>query len=134
LALGRLEEAAAGARHLMKIEPENPQTWISLAAVSARLLRQEEALAAYEKAARLKPREPRLLMSIGHVHKTLGKRRESETAYKAALEVEPGLAEAYWTPGHLKTYSCGDPGVAPLQSLPAREAGSGDAQLHFAMG
>src|SRR2546430_8793737 len=32
LALGRIEEADAAARHLLKMEPENPQSWITIAA------------------------------------------------------------------------------------------------------
>ena len=45
------------ARHASKIEPENPQTWVTIAAVATRLMRQEEALEAYERAAALKPDE-----------------------------------------------------------------------------
>ena len=92
LALGRLEEAEAAARHLLQIEPENPQTWVTMAAVATRLMRQEEALEAYQRAARLKPDELRLRMSIGHVQKTLGRRADSEASYKAALQMDPGSA------------------------------------------
>jgi tetratricopeptide (TPR) repeat protein len=136
LALGRLKEADAGARHLLKIEPENPQTWITIAAVAARLLRQEEALEAYEQAARFKPQEVRLRMSIGHVHKTLGRRPESEAAYKAALEMDPGIAEAYWSLADLKNYSFSDAEVAAMQHLLTsdKRERSNEAQLHFAMG
>src|SRR5258708_7456328 len=52
MALGRLAEAEAAARRLTRIEPENPQTWISIGSVATRLMRQEEALEAYEQAVR----------------------------------------------------------------------------------
>ena len=103
-ALGRLGEAEAAARRLIKIEPKNPQSWITIATVSIRLLRQEEALEAYEQAARLQPDEVRLRMSIGHVQKTLGRRADSEASYKAALAMDPGIAEAYWSLADLKNY------------------------------
>jgi cytochrome c-type biogenesis protein CcmH/NrfG len=74
--LGRLEEADAAARRLMTIEPENPDTWLTLGAVSTRLMRHEQALEAYERAAKLKPDEVRLPMVRGHIHKTLGARGE----------------------------------------------------------
>src|SRR2546430_227198 len=115
LALGRIEEADAAARHLLKMEPENPQSWITIAAVATRLMRQEEALEAYEQAARFKPEELRLRMSIGHVQKTLGRRRESEASYKAALAMDPRNAEAYWSLADLKNYSFSDAEVAAMQ-------------------
>src|SRR5580700_10483911 len=42
--LGRLKEAEAAARHLERIEPGSPQTWVTIAAVATRLMRQEAAL------------------------------------------------------------------------------------------
>ena len=58
---GQAERMPRGsARSLLKIEPENPQTWITLGGVATRLMRQEEALEAYEHAARLTPNEVRL--------------------------------------------------------------------------
>lgn len=53
-------EAEAAARYLIKIEPENSRSWITIATVSTRLLHKEEALQAYEHAARLQPGEVRL--------------------------------------------------------------------------
>ncbi len=136
MALGRLEEADSAARHLLKIEPLNPQSWIARAAVSARLLRQEEALEAYEQAARLMPQEVRLRMSIGHIFKTLGRRADSEASYKAALQMEPGFAEAYWSLADLKNYSFSDVEVTDMQRLleEGSHANSSKAQLLFALG
>src|SRR6185437_11459951 len=36
LAMGRVEEAHAAARQLLQIEPENPQTWVTVASVAVR--------------------------------------------------------------------------------------------------
>jgi tetratricopeptide (TPR) repeat protein len=126
----------AAARRLLKIESENPHSWITIAAVATRLLRQEEALEAYQQAARLKPEEVQLQMSIGHVHKTLGRRAESEAAYKAALAMAPGTAEAYWSLADLKNYSFSDSELAAMRQLldhTGVERASA-AQLHFALG
>ncbi len=117
LALGRVEEADAAARHLMKIEPENPQSWITMAAVASRFMRQEQALEAYERAAQYQPGDVRLLMSIGHVRKSLGRRAGSEASYKQVLAADPGNAEAWWSLADLKNYSFDDAEVAAMQRL-----------------
>jgi tetratricopeptide (TPR) repeat protein len=139
LALGRAEEADAAARHLQKIEPENPQTWIILAAVASRFMRQEQALEAYERAAQYQPGDVRLRMSIGHVRKSLGRRAESEASYKEVLAADPGNAEAWWSLADLKNYFFDDAEIGAMQRLVAEREGKesgrrGDAQLHFALG
>jgi tetratricopeptide (TPR) repeat protein len=133
---GRLGEARAVVQHLERIEPENPQTWVTIAGLATRLMRQEEALEAYERAVRLKPDEVRLRMSAGHVQKTLGRRRDSEASYKAALQMDPGIAEAYWSLADLKNYTFGDDEIAAMQRLleSDKRGRSNEAQLHFALG
>jgi tetratricopeptide (TPR) repeat protein len=135
-AQGRLKEAEAAARYLVKIEPQNPQSWVVSASVATRLMRQEDALEAYERAAALKPEEVGLRMSVGHVQKTLGRRAESEASYKAALTMDPGRGEAYWSLADLKNYAFSDAEVSAMQQLLAREPRerAQDAQLHFALG
>ncbi len=136
VALGRLQEADAAARHAALIEPNNPQNWLTIATVATRLIQPEKALEAYERAARLTAPEARLQMSMGHVLKTLGRRQESEAAYKAALVLDPGLAAAWWSLADLKNYSFSDADVAALESLLAsdRRERSNEAQLHFSLG
>jgi tetratricopeptide (TPR) repeat protein len=139
LALGRVEEADAAARHLRKIEPENPQTWVITATVASRFMRQEEALEAYQRAARYQPGNARLLMSIGHVRKSLGQRVESESSYKEVLAADPGNPEAWWSLADLKNYHFDGAEVAAMQRLIADQEGvggahPGGAQLHFALG
>jgi tetratricopeptide (TPR) repeat protein len=139
LALGRVEEADAAASHLLKVEPENPQSWVTKAAVASRFMRQDQALEAYERAAQYQPGEARLLMSIGHVRKSLGRRAESESSYKQVLAADPGNAEAWWSLADLKNYSFNDAEIATMERLIAeRESAgqvrSGDAQLYFALG
>jgi tetratricopeptide (TPR) repeat protein len=139
LALGQVEEADATARDLQKIEPENPQTWIIMAAVASRFMRQEQALEAYQRAAQYQPGDQRLMMSIGHVRKSLGHRAESEASYKEVLAADPGNAEAWWSLADLKNYTFDDAEVASMQRLAAdreraERARPGDAQLHFALG
>jgi predicted Zn-dependent protease len=134
--LGRLTEAEAAVRHLLKIEPENPKNWVMLGTVCTRLMRQQDALVAFEQAARLNPHEVRLRLSIGHLHKTLGGRGECERAYKSCLEMDPGFAEAYWSLADLKNYVFTDVEMAAMQGLVKGEEGDDDdqAQLHFALG
>jgi tetratricopeptide (TPR) repeat protein len=136
MAAGRLDEADEAARHLLKIEPDSPQSWIARAAVSARLLRQEEALHAYERAAELMPREVRLRMSIGHILKTLGRRAESEAAYKETLRMEPGFAEGWWSLADLKNYSFSDTEIEAMRRTlrDGKQERSSRSQLLFALG
>ena len=134
--LGRLPEAEAAVRSLLKIEPENPKNWVLLGNVCTRMMRQPEALAAFEEAARLNPGEKRLRLSIGHLHKTLGNRRECELAYKACLAADPSFSEVYWSLADLKTYVFGDAEIAAMQALLKGEEGddTDQAHLHFALG
>jgi tetratricopeptide (TPR) repeat protein len=134
--LGRLTDAEAAVRRLLKIEPENPANWVLLGTVCTRLMRQPAALIAFEEAARLNPAQVRLRLSIGHLHKTLGQRSDCERAYKACLELDPAFGEAYWSLADLKTYVFNDTEIAVMQSL-LKDGGGADedqAQLHFALG
>lgn len=136
MASGRLDEADEAADHLLKIEPDSPQSWIARAAVCARLLRQEEALRAYERAAELMPGEIRLRLSIGHVLKTLGRRAESEAAYKETLRMDPRFAEGWWSLADLKNYSFSDTEIEQIRHglRDDRQERSSRAQLLFALG
>ncbi|MGA2342254.1 MAG: sulfotransferase [Steroidobacteraceae bacterium] len=136
LALGDLPEAEAAARRLLRIESENPNNWVQLATVYARLMRQQDALAAFEEAARRSPGEVRLRLSIGHLNKTLGRRRECEQAYKQCLEMDPSMGEAYWSLADLKNYVFSDAEIASMLSLMNGEDGDDQDQayVHFALG
>ena len=134
--LGRLPEAEATIRRLLRIEDENPRNWVMLANVCTRMMRQPEALAAFERAEILNPAEVRLRLSIGHLHKTLGNRAASEAAYKRCLEVDPAFGEAYWSLADLKNYVFSDPEVASMQALLKGTEGEDNdqAMLQFALG
>lgn len=134
--LGKLTEASGAAEHLRRLEPANPQSWVTTASVAIRMLRQEEALDAYERAIRLEPSEVGLHLSLGHVQKTLGRRPESESSYKHVLTMKPDSGEAYWSLADLKNYRFTDQEVANLQRFLAGEGGerSNRALLHFALG
>jgi predicted Zn-dependent protease len=134
--LGRLPEAEAAIRRLLKIEAENPKNWVLLGTVCSRLMRQSDALVAFREAARLNPNEVRLPLSIGHLYKTLGQRRECEQAYKACLDLDPSFAEAYWSLADLKNYVFSDTEIAAMHGLVKGDGGddTDQAQLHFALG
>jgi tetratricopeptide (TPR) repeat protein len=136
LAQGALPEAESTIRGLLKMEGENPNNWMLLGTVYARLMRQEDALEAFEEAARLIPDEVRLRLSIGHANKTLGRRSECEQAYQRCLEMRPGFGEAYWSLADLKNYLFSDAEIAAMQALLKGEDGDDEdqAHLHFALG
>ena len=135
LALGRVQEAEQASSRLLKVEPQNPQSWVTEAAVATRLLQQERALEAYQKAAALKPDEALIRLSIGHAQKTLGRRADSEASYKATLSINPAMGAAWWGLADLKNYAFSDAELAAMQNLLKRDLPRGDiAQLHFALG
>jgi len=136
LAAGRLPEAEAAIRRLLKIEPENPQNWVALGLVCTRLLHQEDALAAFEEAARLNPTQVRLRLSIGHIQKTLGRRVQCERTYHDCLAMDPRCGEAYWSLADLKTYVFSNTEIAAMKGLLAGASGEAgnQAHLHFALG
>jgi tetratricopeptide (TPR) repeat protein len=136
VALGRLTEAEVATRHLIRIEPDSPETWVTSAYVATRLMRQEQALEAYQRAAELRPEEVGLRISVGHVQKTLGRRADSEASYQAALRMDPGRGEAWWSLADLKNYSFTEAEVATMQEVLAGGGGGrgSEAQLNFALG
>jgi tetratricopeptide (TPR) repeat protein len=136
LAAGRMPEAEAAMRRLLRIEPENPQNWVTLGLICTRLLHQIDALAAFEEAARLNPAQVRLRLSIGHIQKTLGQRAQCERTYHDCLAMDPGCGEAYWSLADLKTYVFSDAEISAMKGLLAgvpAEAGN-RAHLNFALG
>jgi tetratricopeptide (TPR) repeat protein len=134
--LGRLPEAEAAVRKILRIEPENPKNWVMLGSVCTRLMRQGDALTAFEEAVRLDPGEIRLRLSIGHLHKTLGNRSQSEETYKRCLDLDPSFGEGYWSLAELKNYVFSDAEIAAMQALLKGEGGddADQAKLHFALG
>jgi tetratricopeptide (TPR) repeat protein len=136
LAAGRLPEAEAAIRALLKIEPENAQNWVALGTAYTRLLRQQDALAAFEEAARLNPSQLSLRLSIGHIQKTLGQRASCEQTYHHCLAMDAACGEAYWSLADLKTYFFSDAEIAAMQGLSVNTIGTekNRAQVHFALG
>jgi tetratricopeptide (TPR) repeat protein len=136
LAQGALLEAESTVRGLLQMEGKNPNNWVLLATVYARLMRQEDALAAFEEAARINPDEVRIRLSIGHLNKTLGRRSDCEQAYRRCLEMNPGMGEAYWSLADLKNYAFSEAEIAAMQALVKGEDGDDEdqAHLHFALG
>ena len=135
MALGRLEEAEAAAQRLTKIEPKNPQSWITIANVATRLMRQEEALEAYEQAARLRP------MAFGCGCPSATCKRLSAGAPTAR---HPTRRRWQWIrvsrkpTGALPTSrtTLSDAEIETMQRLLTsdRRERSNEAQLHFALG
>ena len=62
---GKLEEAAAEYRALLKLKPDYAEAHANLGVVLARLNRYDEAAASYETALRLNPKLTPILLNLG---------------------------------------------------------------------
>lgn len=132
----RLLESRAAMQRAITVNPDNPQYWVGLGAVGARLMQPEAALAAYQEAERLDKHLKRVHLSIGHVLKTLGRRAECERIYRECLALEPSSGEVFWSLADLKDYRFSEHEIAAMQSaLSAQSSGDENlALLHFALG
>ena len=134
--LGRLPEAEAAVRHLLKIESENPKNWVLLGTVCTRMMRQADALVAFEEAARLNPDGVRLRLSIGHLHKTLGIAASASRPTRRASIWIRVLPRPTGVSQISRTTCSATPRLRAMQALLKGDGGDdvGQAQLHFALG
>jgi len=91
---GRLAEAEALSRALVKADPRDVDALQLLGLVSFLARDWERATACFKKCRRLKPREPRFALLLGKTKTFEGKLREALECYEAALAQRPGYVDA----------------------------------------
>jgi tetratricopeptide (TPR) repeat protein len=95
LETGQTERARAELEGLLRLEPDDAETWRALAGVEDRLGRSEEALAAARRALAIDPALRGGYAALANALFELGRLGEAEDAARAALEVDPDDARLH---------------------------------------
>jgi len=96
---GKLKQAVAVARKLIRAHPDTPMLYNVLGASLAARKRYREAIAAYSKLLELEPNLAPGYMNIGHAQRGLGDIDKAIECYKKAIELNPQFFEAYFNLG-----------------------------------
>jgi cytochrome c-type biogenesis protein CcmH/NrfG len=120
---GRYREAIAGAREVVRIEPDFNASW-GLITLLLRYGQNEEALAAIDEAERLvgadRAKTSALHLVRGQVLRVLGRRDDSIAALRASLDLNAMNATAWWALADLKTYRFSPEDTQAIKTLLAR--------------
>ena len=92
---GRLEEAVAAYRALLRLMPGSAEVHCNLGAALKGLNRLDDAAAAYGHAIALKPGYPAAYSNLGEALLALGRFDEAEAACRRAIACHPGPPQAY---------------------------------------
>jgi tetratricopeptide (TPR) repeat protein len=98
---GRLAEAEAAYREVLRLEPRDFQAMCNLADCLRKLRRVDEAIALYRAALELEPREARLHTNLSAALEVAGRLEEAEAHLRRALEIDPQYEEAHVNLGWL---------------------------------
>jgi protein O-GlcNAc transferase len=91
---GRLDQAEGLYRHVLAIEPSQPDALHLLGMAEHARGHLDEAYRLVSQAARLKPHEAVFISDLGVVLESLGRFNEAEAAYRRALALNPRHAES----------------------------------------
>lgn len=91
---GKLDEAAAEYRSLLKTKPDYAEAHANLGAVLARLGKLDEAVASYDAALRLNPNLTPIKLNLGIAHYRAGQFAKAVEAFGSFLDRQPDSAQA----------------------------------------
>ena len=94
-ALGRLDDAVASYRRVLKLKPDLAEGHNNLGNALKDLGQIEAAVTSYHRALKLKPDYVEAHYNLGNALKDLGQFEEAVTSYHRALKVRPDFAEAH---------------------------------------
>jgi tetratricopeptide (TPR) repeat protein len=135
--LDRLDEAMDAAKRAIAAAPDGPEAHNSEGQVFQAMGRFEPALAAYDRAAGLPgPAQQDAISNRGSLFMEFGKQAEALAAFEAAAKIFPHSAPILFNQTDLKRLEPGDPLIAQMEALLAREGLSvaDRTTLHFGLG
>ena len=135
--LERLDEALEWARRAMAVAPEAPESHNAIGQVFQAMGEFEPALAAYERAASLPgPAQMDAVANRASLFSEFGRQEQARQSMAEAALAFPNSPGILLGQSELRRFEPGDPLIAGMQTLLAREGGSlvDRATLHFALG
>ncbi len=98
---GRLAEAEALYREVLRVQPYQVEALEGLGVLTFHLGRSEEARALFAQGVAIVPDSARLHANLGEVLRILGRPDEAAGEVQRALVLDPGLAQSWNVLGHL---------------------------------
>jgi tetratricopeptide (TPR) repeat protein len=135
--LDRLDEAMESAKRAIAAAPEGPEAHNAEGQVWQAMGRFEPALAAYDRAAQLPgPAQQDAVSNRASLFMEFGRKEEARAAFEAAAKVFPHSAAALFNQTDLKRIEPGDPLIAQMEALLAREglSAADRTTLRFGLG
>ena len=135
--LDRLDEALDTARRAVAAAPESPEGHNAVGQVFQAMGQFEPALAAYDRAATLPgPGQQDAIANRGTLYVEFGRKAEASKAFEEAAEAFPNSAGILCGQTDLRSFEPGDPLIAKMQSMLAREGitVADRTTLHFGLG
>jgi len=130
---GKLEEAAAEYRALLKTKPDYAEAHANLGVVLARLNRYDEAATAYETALRLNPKLTPILLNLGILYHRTGQYEKAVTNLEKFLASSPNHTQARQLLG-IALVELGRDEEAIAQLEPIFAAGTEDSATLYSLG
>jgi tetratricopeptide (TPR) repeat protein len=93
---GKVEEAAASLREVLRLRPGWDVAYNSLCVVEATRGRAEEAIRHCKQAVRIRPGNPEAHYNLGNIYVGAGRDSEAVGEYAKAVEARPDYPEAYY--------------------------------------
>ena len=123
-------------RHLLAIDPRNPDYRSLSATTAVGLGEHDRAIALYRELLADAPDAPDVHLWHGHALKTIGRLPQAIEAYRAAAAARPDFGDAYWSLANLKTYRFTDDEIARMRAEEARPTTAREDREHlcFALG
>jgi tetratricopeptide (TPR) repeat protein len=133
---GRLDEAAAIYKAILKAHPKSTRGWNLLGSVSIEKGDLVAARRQFEKGIAISPRSAEVHHNLGVVLRLLGDLATSRVHLEEALRLKPGYAEAYHNYVAARRFEPGDPMAGKIETL-LKDGDLDDANrcfAHFAAG
>jgi len=133
---GRYEDAADCFRFARGRRPDDVGTLIGLGEALSVLGETAEAKAMFEAAIAREPGRAAAHYGLGNIEAQHGRRAEARRAFEQAIALAPDAAAYHRALAEQERFRDGDPRLAAMEQLAAREETPGDgnnAELHFAL-
>ncbi|BAZ93194.1 methyltransferase [Thiohalobacter thiocyanaticus] len=129
---GQLQEALNAAQQACRKYPNDPDAWLTQAAVHAQRFDYGNIIDCCQRVLKLKPRHAVAAFNLGLASQSLGRLEAARDAYQRALEVDPGYAAARI---NLAAVFCslGQPDSGLEAAKAALEAAPDQAAAHLAL-
>jgi tetratricopeptide (TPR) repeat protein len=130
-AQGQLDQAVAWYERALALKPDYAAAHNNLGNALAALDSIDDAAAHYERALVLQPDYADALNNLGNIFKAQGRFDDAVSHFSRAIMIRPDYARAHFNRAEIKSFDPGDPDLAALEALAARDGLPVDSRMHI---